>query len=119
MRGSREQRAVLIRGPNKVVAIAVVGSPKLNVSEVETYARMGSVQEEVLRVIGTSRQWLRHLTIVVALVSNPKTPLAVSMPLVPRLPAREMRRIASDRNVADGVRITARRCLMANEERRS
>ena len=56
LRGSREQRTVLIRDPNKVVSVALLGSPKLNVNEVETYARMTSVQEEVLRVIGTNRQ---------------------------------------------------------------
>ena len=32
-RGTREQRSVLVRDPNKVVAVAVMGSPKLNPRE--------------------------------------------------------------------------------------
>ena len=52
LRGTREQRTVLVRDPNKVIAIAVMGSPKLNPTEVESYARMTSVQEEVPRRAG-------------------------------------------------------------------
>ena len=72
LRGTREQRTVLVRDPNKVIAIAVMGSPKLNPTEVESYARMTSVQEEVLRVIGTSRRWVKQYPIVAALVGNPR-----------------------------------------------
>ncbi len=72
LRGTREQRTVLIRAPNKVIAIAVMGSPKLNPTEVESYARMTSVQEEVLRVIGTSRRWVKHYPVVAALGGKPE-----------------------------------------------
>ena len=57
LRGTREQRSMLVRDPNKVVAVAVPRSPKLNPTEVEAFARMTSVQEEVLRIIGANRHW--------------------------------------------------------------
>ena len=118
LRGTREQRTVLVLDPNKVVAVAVLGSPKLNVTEVEAYARMTSVQEEVLRIIGTSRHWVKHYPIVVALVCNAKTPIAIAMSLVTRLIARDLKLVARDRNVSDGVRAAARRFVMAGEARR-
>ncbi len=118
LRGSREQRAVLIRDPNKVVAVAVLGSPKLNVNEIETFARMTSVQEEVLRVIGTGRQWVKHYSVMSALVCNPKTPVAIAMPLVVRLNERDLKLVARDRNVPDGVRAAARKFLLSGQARR-
>ena len=118
LRGTREQRSVLVRDPNKVVAVAVMGSPKLNVTEVEAYARMTSVQEEVLRIIGTNPQWVKHYPIVAGLVGNPKTPLALAMPLVTRLNERDLKLIARDRNLPDGVRKAAHRFVLTGQARR-
>jgi hypothetical protein len=118
LRGTREQRGVLVRDPNKVVAVAVLGSPKLNVTEIEAYARMSSVKEEVLRIIGSSRHWIKHYPVAVGLVGNPKTPLALSMPLVVRLNERDLKLLARDRNVADGLRAAARKFLLTGQARR-
>ena len=118
LRGTREQRTVLVRDPNKVVAVAVLGSPKLNPTEVEAYARMTSVQDEVLSVIGASRCWVTHYPIVAALVGNAKTPLAIAMPLVTRLNERDLKLVARNRNVSDGVRAAARKFVMTGQARR-
>src|SRR5687768_5965797 len=40
MRGTREQRAALVRDPSKMVAVAVISSPKITESEVEAYSKM-------------------------------------------------------------------------------
>ena len=117
MKGTREQRAVLIRDPNKMVAAAVLSSPKLSDTEIETFARMTNVSEEVLRVIGTSRGWIRKQAVAAALVKNPKTPPAISMPLLPRMGARELKMLTTDRNVPEVLRLTARK-LMATQEAR-
>ncbi len=109
---------MLIRDPNKVVAVAVLGSPKLNVTEIETYARMTSVQEEVLRVVGTSRHWNKHYPVTAALVTNLKTPIAIVMPMVTRLNERDLKLITSDRNISDGVRAAARKFLLTGQARR-
>jgi len=118
MRGTREQRALLVRDPNRLVAAAVLSSPKLTESEVEGYARMGSVAEDVLRTIGSSRAWLRNYAVVAALVRNPKTPPAISLPLVPRLNERDLRMLSVDRNVPEPVRVAARKFVVASASRR-
>ena len=51
MKGWREQRAVLVRDHNRMIAAAVLSSPKLAETEVEAFARMANVSEEVLRTI--------------------------------------------------------------------
>ena len=70
---AREQRAQLIRDPNKLVAGAVLSSPKLTDAEVESFAKMANVAEEVLRVIGNNRTWLKNYGVALGLVKNPKT----------------------------------------------
>jgi len=118
MRGTREQRAVLIRDPNKIVGVAVLSSPKLSEPEVEAFARMANVGEEVLRTIATSRSWIKNYGVVCGLIRNPKTPPALSMPLVSRLNERDMKLLSTDRNVPEALRITARKMLATGQSRR-
>ena len=109
MRGSREQRSQLIRDSNKLVAVAVLSSPKLNESEVENFARMANLTEDVLRIIGSNRAWVKNYNVVSALTKNPKTPTAMAMNFLQRLNERDLKRLATDRNVAEPVRLAARK----------
>lgn len=118
MRGTREQRSVLIRDPNKLVAAAVLSSPKLTETEIEAFARMANVSEDVLRTIASNRQWTRNYAVVAALARNPKTPATISMPLVGRLNERDLKMLSVDRNVPEGLRIAARKLVVTNEARR-
>src|SRR5947209_6452468 len=67
MKGTREERAILIRDPNKIVAVAVLSSPKLTETEVESIAKMANVSEEILRIIGHTRAWVKNYTVMLAL----------------------------------------------------
>jgi hypothetical protein len=111
-KGTREQRAQLIRDPNKLVAGAVLSSPKLTDAEVESFAKMANVAEEVLRVIGTNRSWLKNYGVVLGLVKNPKTPPAISMQLLQRINERDMKMLAVDRNVPESLRLAARKYMV-------
>jgi hypothetical protein len=115
MKGTREERAILIRDPNKIVAVAVLSSPKLTDSEVETIARMANVSEEVLRIIAHTRAWVKNYPVVLALTKNPKTPVALSMNLLSRLNERDLRMLSSDRNIPDVLRITARKKIVLDK----
>ena len=109
MRGNREQRAQLIRDANKMVSVAVLGSPKVTEAEVEGYARMANLSEDVLRVIATNRAWVKNYNIVSALTRNPKTPTALAMGFLQRLNERDLKMIAIDRNASEPVRLAARK----------
>lgn len=119
MLGTREQRAVLVRDPNRVVSTAVLSSPKLSDTEIEHFARMTNVAADVLRIIGTNRAWVRHYTVVSALVRNPRTPPAISLGLVPRLQERELKALTVDRNVPEALRLASRKALATKEARRT
>jgi hypothetical protein len=114
VKGSREMRAILIRDPNKMIAAAVLSSPKMSDSEVESFVRMTSVSEEVLRIIGNNRAWTKNYGVVVGLSRNPKTPLGMSLNLLGRLNARDVAMLSVDRNVPETLRIAARKKVVAS-----
>lgn len=111
MLGTREERFILIRDVNRLVAAAVLSSPKVNEADVEAFAKMANVSEDVLRTIGAARAWMRRYTVTAALAMNPKTPIAVSLGLVGRLVERDLRMIERDRNMQEPLRAAARRAL--------
>jgi hypothetical protein len=112
MKGTREQRAQLVRDANKMVSTAVLGSPKLTEAEVEAFTKMGNVSEDVLRIIGTNRNWLKNYAVVLGLTRNPKTPPGISMQLMNRLTEKDVKMLAVDRNVPESLRLLARRMMV-------
>jgi hypothetical protein len=112
MKGTREQRAQLVRDANRMVAAAVLSSPKLTDSEVEAFTKMGNVSEEVLRIIGTNRSWLKNYGVTLGLVKNPKTPPGIAMQLINRLSERDVKMLAVDRNVPESLRLVARKLMV-------
>jgi len=111
MKGTRSQRAQLIRDSNKLVAAAVLSSPKLTETEVEAFAKMANVAEEVLRAIAMNRSWMKNYGVVAGLTRNPKTPPGISMHLVQRLNEKDLKMLSTDRNVPEAVRLAARKFL--------
>jgi len=119
MLGSREERFILIRDNNRMVASAVLSSPKVNESDIESVAKMVNVSEDVLRIIGNARGWVKKYPIASALALNPKTPIAVSLALVPRLVERDIKILVRDRNMPEPLRAAARRVMSNQDSRKS
>lgn len=115
MKGTREMRAVLIRDPNKMVAAAVLSCPKVTEQEVETFARMANVSDEILRAIGSTRAWTKNYGITLGLTKNPKTPLSLSLTLLHRLNDRDLRGLSIDRNVPEPLRVAARKKVVVEQ----
>lgn len=114
MKGSREMRAILIRDPNRLVAGSVLSCPKLTEQEVESFARMANVSEDVLRTIGQTRGWVKNYAVALGLTKNAKTPLALSLTLLHRLNDRDVRAVSIDRNVPEPLRVAARKKVAAS-----
>jgi len=115
LKGTREQRAQLIRDSNRIVATAVLSSPKLTEAEVEAFCKMGNVSEDVLRTIATNRAWVKSYAIVLGLVRNAKTPAALSMQMLNRLTERDVKMLSVDRNVPEILRLAARRAMVKSK----
>jgi hypothetical protein len=117
MKGTKEERAALIRDPNKLVSVSVLSSPKLSESEVEKFAKLSNVSEEILRIIGMNRGWIKNYGVVSALTKNPKTPLGVAMRFVQRLNERDLKVIAMDRNLQEPLKLLVRKRLSGDDKK--
>jgi hypothetical protein len=97
--GSIFHRAVLIKDPNRIVALAAVGSPAVSEQEAIRYAAQRELPEEVIRYIADRRDWRKNYAIKVNLVNNPKCPLRVSMELLKQLRPTDLRGVARSKNI--------------------
>jgi hypothetical protein len=118
LKGSREERAILIRDPNRLVATAVLGSPRLTEPEIEAISAMKGVSDEILRKIGHHREWTKRYSVVKNLVCNPRTPIGIALTLVPRLNTRDIKGISVDRNVPEPVRKQAQKFVKTPQQKR-
>lgn len=109
LKGGREERQILIRDSNKIVALSVLRNGRLTDSEVESIASMRNVSDEVLRVVGINREWAKNYVTMANLVRNPRTPPGISTNFVPRLNNKDLKKISSDRNVPEIIRKAAKR----------
>ena len=114
--GSQEERMILVRDSNKLVARAVMQSPKLSEHEVENYASMKDVCEEALRVITMNRKFMRLYAIIRALANNPRTPIDVGLHLLPHVYDADLKRLVLNRNVSDVIRHAAEKIIRQKEE---
>jgi len=109
MKGDREVRNILIRDSNRIVSDAVIKNPKITDQEVEKIAAMRTISGDILRQIGTNRQWLRSYSIIHNLARNPRTPMPIIMSIIPRLMPKDLKSLGMNRNVPDAVRQQAAR----------
>ncbi|HEY6266071.1 MAG TPA: hypothetical protein VIW93_14825 [Candidatus Acidoferrum sp.] len=107
MKGGSEARRTLIRDNNKVVQRAVLQSPRLTDQEVEAFAVMSSLTDEILRSIASNRNFRKNYVVVRNLLNNPKTPLDVSLHMLPMLNAVDLKRLTTNKNVPETLRTTA------------
>ncbi|HEV2298527.1 MAG TPA: hypothetical protein VGR72_08420 [Candidatus Acidoferrales bacterium] len=113
--GGREERIALIRDPNKVVQRAVLQSPRLTESEVESFAAMTVLSVEILRQISINRLWMKNYSIVRNLTTNSKTPLDISLHMLPRLNPRDLKILGTNKNVPETLRTMAAKMSVKRE----
>jgi hypothetical protein len=111
-KGTREERRVLITSVLKPVWEAVLKSPFLTDVELEAFASMRNVDEEVYRRMAAKADWVRKYAVVLALIKNPKVPPEVGMSLVKFLRLRDLKAVMNDRNLPEPVRIVARKLYL-------
>jgi hypothetical protein len=107
VKGGSEARRTLIRDTNKVVQRAVLQSPRLTDQEVEAFAAMPNLTDEILRLIASNRVFRKNYTVVRNLINNPKLPLDVSLHLLPMINAVDLKKLTMNKNVPETLRTTA------------
>jgi hypothetical protein len=116
-KGGKTERTILIRDRNKLICSAVVRNPRLSDGEVEGFASMRNIDDEVLRLISNRRDWMSKYPIVLALARNPKTPIGVVLPMINRLTLRDLKTLKDDRNVSETVRQLTRKAFLQRTQK--
>ena len=112
LKGNRDARLILIRDPNRLIQRFVLQNPRISDEEVIGIARNRNLDTDLLRIIGDHKGWGRNYQVKLALVTNPKTPLATALHFVGSLMERDIRLLAKSKNVSATVVSQARRILM-------
>ena len=107
--GNAAARSILVRDPNRVVAMAAISSPTMSENEAKNAAQSREVSEDVLRYIGRKREWLRSYEIKRHLCNNPKTPLALSMTFLSHLRRNDLRALSRSRGIPSPLKQAAKR----------
>src|ERR1700686_515340 len=118
MRGTKEDRSILIRDSTKLVAIAVLDSPKVSDGEVEKFALQKNVLEAVLRAIPMRRRFAKNYNITRNLVQNPRTPLDLSLGLMKNLLVHDLKNLSGNKEVSDTIRKVALRMFKQKVEKK-
>lgn len=112
LHGNREARMLLLRDSNRLIRRFVLKNPRVNDDEIITVAKNRSADDELLRIIGESREWTKNYQVRHALVTNPKTPLMIAIRFLSSLYERDIRALAKSKNVSATIATQAKRIVL-------
>ncbi|HYY52658.1 MAG TPA: hypothetical protein VE755_07290 [Myxococcales bacterium] len=110
-KGNREVRTILLRDPNKLVQLAVIQSARITEGEIAKVALSRTAPQEVLQYIYNNRQLMKNYQIKLNLINNPKTPVGVSMRFLSTLRMAEVKAVAKNKNVPQGLATAAKKLV--------
>ena len=116
MRGNREARIILIRDTSLMIRRYVLANPRISEEEIVMLARNRQVDRELLDVICRNSEWLNNYQVRLAVVKNPKTPIAVAMKLIGTLLMRDLRHMAKSKNIPIAVNSAAKRIVLRGSQ---
>jgi hypothetical protein len=106
-RTSRASLEKLFADPHPMVIHLLLLNPKVVEADVVRLAAKRPANPEVLAEIGKSPQWAHRLSVRMALVQNPESPIELSIPMVGLLTRSELRLVQSSTDLPPLVRATA------------
>ena len=112
LNGDKNDRMAILREPNKLLHSYVLRNPKLQLDEVVFVARMPTVSVELLVFIAGKREWAERAEVAIAIVRNPKTPIPVAVKMLDHVGMTELRSLAKQQSVRDGISRAARKKIL-------
>jgi len=114
LRGNRDVRLILMRDGSRLVRRFVLQNPRFGDAELVALVRNKNADDELLRIVGGKREWMRNYQVRLGLATNPKTPLPLAIRQVSSLDQRDLRQISKSKNVPQAIAAHARRLVMAH-----
>jgi hypothetical protein len=118
MKGGSDARRTLIRDSNKVVQRAVLQSPRLTDQEVEAFAAMANLTDEILRLMANNRGFRKNYVVIRNLMNNPKCPLDITLHMLPLLNPMDLKKLAINKNVPETLRTSAAKLIRTRADQK-
>ena len=106
--GSASDREILIRAGNRLIHMAAVMSPKVQMKDIIGWSSNASLPDGVIRYIANHRRYKKNYMILQNLTNNPKCPPKDAMTLLKFLHAKDLAKVEKNRNVSHQVRRMAK-----------
>jgi hypothetical protein len=102
--GSAGDRDALIKESNRLVHMAAVTSPKVQLRDIVAWSSNKQLPDGVITYLANHTRYRRIYHVMVNLVNNPKTPLKEVVRLIPQLREKDLIALMRNRNVSGAVR---------------
>ncbi|MBI5286166.1 MAG: hypothetical protein HY878_01075 [Deltaproteobacteria bacterium] len=113
--GNKEVRDILIKDSNKLVALTVLKNPRITEDEVLKTVNSRNISDEVLREVANNREWLKKYPVRLGLVTNPRTPVGISLRQLGYLQEKDLQHLARSKNIPTTLATSAKNLLMQKE----
>lgn len=109
--GSKEDRAILIRDPNRLVHMAALQSPKVDMKDIYDYAGNRNLPEGIINFIAGRRDAMRDYQLLIRLIKNPKLHLKTGLKFLNYVRPSELKSMVKDRNINPQLQKAAKTLL--------
>jgi hypothetical protein len=114
--GNQIARAILIRDTNRQIAQFVLSNPRITDTEILEFSKNANLDESVLRSIATCEEWMKHYSVKLGILSNPKTPVDISIKWIKYLQSKDLRGLAKSRGVPQVIVSQCRKLLETRQK---
>jgi len=118
MFGDVNARGLLIKDPNKLVQSFVLKNPQITFEELTGFASDPNTPKGVLRVLSETNKWSKEYQMKLALVSNPKTPLDISMKWAKFLNLADLKKLSKSKSIPNALVVIIRKRLADLEKKK-
>lgn len=102
--GSHADRELLIKEANRLVHMAAVRSPKVQLRDIVVWSSNKALPDNVVTYIANHARYRRMYSILVNLANNPKTQLKDCVRMMQQLHDKDLQLLTRNRNVSGTVR---------------
>ncbi len=117
--GSKGERMILIKDANKMVAQAVIESPKIGEEEVLLIVRNRSVGRDIIGRVAQNREWTKNYNIILELLNNPKTPVKDALGFIKKMHDRDLKMLKANKNASPVIRNLALNFFRQRERKKN
>jgi len=97
--GNSNARTILIHDKMKMVSSSVLDNPGLSIKEIGLYAQNRALPDELVRKICLNRDWIRHYSVKLALIQNPKTPPNMAMTFLKFMRKNDLKALSRSKDI--------------------